>query len=192
MRITSGGVMQMGDPSSSGSGGVSLFTSDPGSSHQRGRQLMYAKSTTSASQEIFQIFLGSTNKLLMRADGNLYNAAGGIGTLSDAKLKENIVDATSQWNDIKSLRIRKYNFKEETGHDTHTQIGLVAQEVELISPGLVYDQPDKDENGNDLGTVTKVVNTSVFYMKTAKALQEAMGRIENPRSEGRRIRRVIL
>ena len=139
---------------------------------------MYAKSTTSASQEIFQIFLGSTNKLLMRADGNLYNAAGGIGTLSDAKLKENIVDATSQWNDIKSLRIRKYNFKEETGHDTHTQIGLVAQEVELISPGLVYDQPDKDENGNDLGTVTKVVNTSVFYMKTAKALQEAIARIE--------------
>ena len=86
MRITSGGVMQMGDPSSSGSGGVSLFTSDPGSSHQRGRQLMYAKSTTSASQEIFQIFLGSTNKLLMRADGNLYNAAGVIGTLSDAIL----------------------------------------------------------------------------------------------------------
>ena len=183
MRITSGGVMQMGDPGGSGNGGWQVYVSDPGSSHQRGRMLFYSKSTTASSQEVLQVFLASTAKLLIRSDGNLYNAAGGIGTLSDAKLKENIVDATSQWNDIKNLRIRKYNFKEETGHDTHTQIGLVAQEVETISPGLVYDQPDKDENGNDLGTVTKVVNTSVFYMKTAKALQEAMARIETLEAE---------
>jgi hypothetical protein len=61
---------------------------------------------------------------------------------------------------------------------THTQIGLVAQEVELVSPGLVSESPDRDEDGNDLGTVTKSVNYSVLYMKAVKALQEAMERIE--------------
>jgi hypothetical protein len=97
------------------------------------------------------------------------------GSLSDIKLKENIVDANSQWDDLKALQVRNYNFKEG---QTHTQIGLVAQEVELVSPGLVSESPDRDEDGNDLGTVTKSVNYSVLYMKAVKALQEAMERIE--------------
>ena len=91
------------------------------------------------------------------------------------KLKENIVDATSQWSDIKALQVRKYNFKEG---QTHTQIGLIAQEVELVSPGLVTESPDRDAEGNDLGTVTKGIHYSVLYMKAVKALQEAMERIE--------------
>jgi hypothetical protein len=69
------------------------------------------------------------------------------------------------------------NFKAKLGQ-THTQIGCVAQEVELVCPGLVSESPDRDEDGNDLGTVTKSVNYSVLYMKAVKALQEAMERIE--------------
>jgi len=111
-------------------------------------------------------------------NGNVQNTNNSYGSLSDIKLKENIVDASSQWDDLKSLQVRKYNFKEETGHETHTQIGLVAQEVELVSPGLVSESPDLDEEGTDLGTVTKSVNYSVLYMKAVKALQEAMERIE--------------
>ena len=108
-------------------------------------------------------------------NGNVKNTNNSYGALSDAKLKENIVDATSQWADVKAFRVRKYNFKEG---QTHTQIGLVAQEVELVSPGLVTESPDRDAEGNDLGTVTKSVNYSVLYMKAVKALQEAMERIE--------------
>jgi hypothetical protein len=108
-------------------------------------------------------------------NGNVQNTNNSYGAISDIKLKENIVDATSQWSDIKALQVRKYNFKEG---QTHTQIGLVAQEVELVSPGLVTESPDRDEDGNDLGTVTKSVNYSVLYMKAVKALQEAMERIE--------------
>ena len=94
------------------------------------------------------------------------------------KLKENIIDANSQWQDIKSLRIVNYSFKEETGYDTHTQLGVIAQEVESVSPGLVSESNDKDGEGNDLGTTTKSVKSSVLYMKAVKALQEAMERIE--------------
>jgi len=109
------------------------------------------------------------------SNGNVVNTNNSYGALSDIKLKENIVDATSQWSDMKSLQVRKYNLKEG---QTHTQIGLVAQEAELVSPGLVFESPDRDAEGNDLGTVTKSVNYSVLYMKAVKALQEAMERIE--------------
>jgi hypothetical protein len=177
MRIDSSGTLLMGDPITNG--GFNAFVADNGTTQQRGRFLVRAKSTTGGTQEIFQLYTGSTQKLLMRADGNLYNASGGIGVLSDLKLKENIVSANSQWDDIKAIQIRNFNFKEETGHATHTMLGVVAQEVETVSPGLVSDQPDKDEDGNELGTVTKVVTSSLLYMKAVKALQEAMTRIEN-------------
>ena len=121
-------------------------------------------------------YTGGTNSIIIWNNGDVQNANNSYGSLSDVKLKENIVNATSQWSDIKTLQVRKYNLKEG---QTHTQIGLVAQEVELVSPGLVYETPDRDEEGNDLGTVTKGVNYSVLYMKAVKALQEAMERIES-------------
>ena len=118
---------------------------------------------------------GGTQSFGVYTNGNVVNTNNSYGAISDLKLKENIVDANSQWADLKTLQVRKYNFKEG---QTHTQIGLVAQEVELVSPGLVSESPDRDEEGNDLGTVTKSVNYSVLYMKAVKALQEAMERIE--------------
>jgi len=141
-------------------------------------------SSTGASDEVYRIRNGATDLdngttvMKILADGDLENTNNSYGAISDIKLKENVVDATSQWGDLKSLQVRKYNFKEETGYGTHTQIGLIAQEVELVSPGLVSESPDLDEDGNDLGTVTKSVNYSVLYMKAVKALQEAMERIE--------------
>lgn len=124
-----------------------------------------ASSVTSSSTETFRVW----------SNGNVENTNNSYTAISDIKLKENIVDASSQWDDIKALRPVNYNFKEG---QTHTQLGLIAQEVELVSPGLVSESPDRDEEGNDLGTVTKSVNYSVLYMKAVKALQEAMDRIE--------------
>jgi hypothetical protein len=111
-------------------------------------------------------------------NGNVQNTNGSYTAISDAKLKENIVDASSQWDDLKSIKIRNWNFKEETGHETHRQIGPIAQELETVCPGLVFEAPDLDEDGNETGEVTKGVNQSVLYMKAVKALQEAMERIE--------------
>ena len=119
--------------------------------------------------------ISSTASIRIYTNGNVQNTNNSYGSLSDIKLKENIVDAGSQWGDFKALQVRNYNLKEG---QTHRQIGLIAQEVEPISPGLVYESPDRDEDGNDLGTVTKSVNYSVLYMKAVKALQEAMERIE--------------
>ena len=117
--------------------------------------------------------------LVIEGDGDVKNQHNSYGQVSDIKLKENIVDANSQWNDIKSIKVRNFSFKESSGLSTHTQIGVIAQELETSSPNLVYESIDRDPvTGEDLGTTTKNVKYSILYMKSVKALQEAMARIE--------------
>ena len=89
--------------------------------------------------------------------------------ISDAKLKQNIEDASSQWKDIKSIQVRKY---ELIANPERKHIGCVAQELEQICPGLVIEREDLE------GQSYKSVAYSVLYMKAVKALQEAMERIE--------------
>lgn len=108
--------------------------------------------------------------------GNVQNANNSYAGTSDIKLKTDIVAAGSQWDDIKSLSVVKYKWIYNP--EGPAQIGLIAQDVEAISPGLVEASADHDAEGNDLGTVTKSVKYSVLYMKAVKALQEAMERIE--------------
>ena len=76
---------------------------------------------------------------------------------------------------------RGFNFKIDD--PSKKQIGVVAQELETVCPGLVKDNPDLDENNKDLGTTTKSVKSSILYMKAIKALQEAITRIETLETE---------
>lgn len=138
--------------------------------------------SVAAATTMFQVF-GDDGRFQLKGDGDAQNTNNSYGGLSDSKLKENIVDANSQWEDIKAIRVRNYNFKPTTRYVTHRQIGVVAQELELVCPNLVMDNIDEDANGNDLGTVTKSVNYSVLYMKAVKALQESMLRIETLESK---------
>ena len=126
---------------------------------------------------VFQVF-GGSGSFRIKGDGDAQNTNNAYGQISDSKLKENIVDASSQWDDIKAIQIRNFNFKAETNYPTHTQIGVIAQELETVCPGLVRNDIDEDAEGNDLGSTTKSVKYSVLYMKAVKSLQEAMTRIE--------------
>ena len=147
----------------------------------------------------------TATRMTIDSDGDLYNHDGTYGTISDIKLKQDVTDAASQWDDIKAIRFVKYRLKDKVAAnpDAPAFLGVVAQELELVSPGLVRDKPDTehyedpelDEEGQpvlnlatgqpivtpkirDLGTATKTVKTSILYMKAVKALQEAMARIE--------------
>jgi len=136
------------------------------------------------SSNTYRYFEGYDNTVTQRiaiyTNGDVKNTNNSYGALSDQKLKQDIVDAGSQWNDIKNLRVRKYRFKDKP--EEALQIGLIAQEVELVSPGLVVETPDqtrdKDGKVTDTGEFTKTLKYSVLYMKAVKALQEAMDRIE--------------
>ncbi len=136
------------------------------------------------STNYFLACIGGVNlRLVIYSNGNVQNTNNSYTGISDVKLKENIVDSGSQWDDIKALRVRKYSFKEQNASEP-TQIGVIAQEVEAAGmSGLVTESPDRDAENNDLGTVTKAVQYSVLYMKAVKALQEAMTRIETLEAE---------
>jgi len=120
-----------------------------------------------------------TSLLNFAASGNVTNTNNSYGAISDVKLKENIVDSGSQWDDIKNVRVRKFSFKTDSSSEAD-KIGVVAQELEASGMGgLVIENTDRDpDTFEDLETTTKEVKYSVLYMKSVKALQEAMTRIE--------------
>ena len=133
----------------------------------------------SAPNDHTYYFINATDnvetKFKVWSDGDVVNDDNSYGSTSDVKLKENIVDAGSQWDDVKAVKVRNFNFKK---NKSKKLLGVVAQEIETISPGLVDNNTDMDKYNNDLGTTTKSVKYSILYMKAFKALQEAMVKIE--------------
>ena len=134
------------------------------------------------SNDNYYCFVGQnnsgTNTFIVYGNGNVQSATNSYGSTSDEKLKENIEDSGSQWDDIKAVKVKKFSLKKDKQSKAN-MIGVIAQDLEESNMGgLVKDNPDFDENMKDLGTVTKSVKYSILYMKAVKALQEAMTRIE--------------
>jgi len=188
MRITSGGAI-LGNTSSPSAGNSNTFNAVDASvntwalvgrhtaSSGSARCVLALVPNETGDSSVF--FLGNRNnvdRFIVWSSGDVVNSNNSYGALSDLKLKTNITLAGSQWEDIKALSVKKYNFIDEP--NSSLQIGLIAQDVEQVSPGLVDEAVDRDADGNDLGTVTKSIKYSVLYMKAVKALQEAMERIE--------------
>jgi hypothetical protein len=212
MRITSGGGIttpgSATDPFEFGvnrNDGLSFVVTNANTSSPFGAAIRFPGATPNNTTNYFLFCDDSTNsKAIIYSDGSFQSRANSYGGISDVKLKQDIVDANSQWDDIKGLRIRKYRFKDEVAADPNypSHLGVIAQEAELVSPGLVFESPDfedvevpvlddegnpvLDEEGNPqvtterqaTGTVTKGVKYSILYMKAVKALQEAIERIE--------------
>jgi hypothetical protein len=68
--------------------------------------------------------------------------------LSDQKLKQDIEDASSQWEDVKALQFRKYRWK----HDVESlmlrrliTLGVIAQELDSIwHERMIEESPDSN------------------------------------------------
>jgi hypothetical protein len=139
----------------------------------------FTNTNNSSAYFVYAQASGSGNVFNIRGDGDVENLNNSYGAVSDQKLKENIQDASSQWDDLKAIQVKKYSLISDELNEPN-QIGVIAQELEAAGmSGLVKNSPDINmETGEDLGTVTKTVKYSVLYMKALKALQEAMNRIE--------------
>jgi hypothetical protein len=100
-----------------------------------------------------------------------------FGTFSDRRLKENIVDLPSQWENIKNLRPVEFDYIASQGGEH--QIGFIAQEFETVYPDAVALQPGF--NGADESSTEErltITDWSKTDTRLVKALQEAMERIE--------------
>ena len=129
-----------------------------------------ARTTTNATYNLIYAYTDNLNgQFIVRDSGNCLNTNNSYGALSDVKLKENIVDASPKLADLMQVKVRNYNLKTEPDHK---QLGVIAQELESVFPAMVEESPDRDKQGNDLGTKTKSVKYSVFVPMLVKALQE--------------------
>jgi hypothetical protein len=164
---------------------VGFFLKNTTSVAPYGVNIQFPNAANNNGSQYFLVCTDSSGagRLQILNNGNVINQNNSYGSTSDVKLKEQITDASSQWEDIKALKIRKYKMKEEVSakgdSDDLWRLGVVAQELETAKMnGLVQENTDRDEDMKDLGTTTKSVKYSVLYMKAVKALQEAMARIE--------------
>jgi hypothetical protein len=80
-------------------------------------------------------FCGDTtaNRLFIRSDGDIINHDNSYGQISDERIKQDIRDSNSQWDDIKAVKVRNFKRKDDVrqyGDKAWEQIGVVAQELE--------------------------------------------------------------
>jgi hypothetical protein len=153
--------------------GVAFFSNTNNSS---GDQVLRSALGANANNTSSYHFVGNTgtDKIYIFGNGNIQNVNNSYGALSDLKLKENIIDATPKLEKLNQVRIVNFNMI----GDGQKQIGVIAQELEQIFPSMVDESPDRDAEGNDLGTTTKSVKYSVFVPMLIKALQEQQALIQ--------------
>jgi len=187
-RITSGGDFLVGTTSTVSSKVVSFQTSTSDSCYLADFPASYTGSavrvigSATAGTE-FKYFTGRTSgvdHVYIYGNGNIVNTNNSYGSISDAKLKENIVDASPKLSDVLQLQVRNFNFKI---NPTKKHIGFVAQEIEQVFPSLVEETPDQDEDGNSLETTTKSVKTSVLVPILVKAIQELKAELDTVKAE---------
>ena len=180
--------------------------------------MIYGENTTSSGVDTAQFIIqcndndggydlihakrSSTVKFLVEHDGDCQNANNSYGSTSDERIKQDITDANSQWDDIKALKVKNFKLKSDVA--SGNKIGVIAQDLEtdgmsgLVKEhrpsakdievnsdfGTLYEDGDvlpKNKRVGDVKTETsnvKTVKYSVLYMKAIKALQEAQTRIE--------------
>jgi hypothetical protein len=174
------------------------------SSSPYGIQIRYAGASPNGGANQFLVCSDSTvDRLRIASNGNVTNTNGAYGSISDAKLKENITDASPKLEDLLKVKVRNYNL---IGEETK-QIGVIAQELEEVFPAMIDESEDfeevevpvLDEEGNEVlneegevvstkekqptGTTTKSVKYSVFVPMLIKAIQEQQEIINEMRAE---------
>ena len=131
------------------------------------------------------------HRFSIRIDGGINNHSGNNTNLSDRREKKDIEDLPSTWESIKQWRLRKFHFKDvpEDATEYDKNYGVIAQEIEEISPEVGRDWVKEEEKKDDDGNIIQeqVMRRSVREQKimwmAIKALQEAQTKIETLESE---------
>jgi hypothetical protein len=189
-RITSGGNLLVGATSQSGAAERFLSANDnqtaivaQNTNASNVYDVLVARASRNTTNSTFRAITyyndgAATYRFIVQDSGNVENTNNSYGAISDLKLKENIVDATPKLEKLQQVRVVNYNLIGEE----QKQIGVIAQELEQVFPGMVSETPDRDAEGNDLGTTTKSVKYSVFVPMLIKAIQEQQALITDLRA----------
>jgi hypothetical protein len=116
-------------------------------------------------------------KVQIRGDGNITNRNNSYRSLSDSRLKENIVTSGPKLEDLLKVRVVDYNMK---GSNSTKCIGVLAQELEDHFPNLVTELEPSPKDIQEGRTIKyKAVNYSSFDAILIKSLQEQNAMLKN-------------
>jgi hypothetical protein len=112
----------------------------------------------------------------VNCSGTIYSTSTSISSLSDERLKENIVDIDTGLTEVMSLKPRKFDWKDGNGKDIKNDTGFIAQEVETVLPDLIDDfiHDDLDD--------AKSIKMGDMIPTLVKAIQEQQTIIDDLKS----------
>jgi hypothetical protein len=174
------------------------FSASAASGNIYGINLNFAGQAPDNNTAAFLIANDSSNiRFRVYADGDVQNHDNSYGSTSDERIKQQIADASSQWDDMKAVKVRKFKFNsdvtEKGDSDVLWRLGVVAQELEasgmngLVKPEVLYTsddqevkdylytQKDKDQglipDGKDVGDVQIAKKANVGDIKDYKSVK---------------------
>lgn len=126
---------------------------------------LYIQFSGAAPDNNSQYFIRGTdnadNRFFVYSDGDVVNQDNSYGAISDVRLKENIGASGNYLDLLNEVQIKTYSFISDHKNEAD-QLGVIAQELELVLPELV----------NEGGDGYKTVAYSQFTPIIIKAIQE--------------------
>tara|TARA_Y100001938_G_scaffold70861_1_gene98224 strand:+ start:2240 stop:4525 length:2286 start_codon:yes stop_codon:yes gene_type:complete len=190
MRITSAGLLLIGATSGlSGYSGSKLQVSQSAvdyvtgfantrstGSENFGVRIQYPNATANGTSNHFLFCDDATAKrFAVRSNGGIENYQSNDVNLSDERVKKNIVDTPDTLEIIKNLKVRDFQYKDQTDDKVHT--GLIAQETETVDASLVDQDGWSDKAPEGEEPYKAIYNTDLMF-KMLKAIQEQQEQIE--------------
>lgn len=192
MRITSEGYLKACDtgayvyPSTSfheitntSNNNTALFIAHRGASTPYGIDIRFTAASPNNTTNYFLYASDSTAaRCIIYSNGNVVNANNSYGAISDAKLKENVTDASPKLEDLMQVKVRNFNYI----GDDKKQLGVVAQELEEVFPSMIDESPDteerdvevRDEEGNIVYKTEQVLVSEAVLDEEGNVIEEAV------------------
>ena len=153
LRITSGGFLkaitsgsfvasaQFHEFTNSSGSQQTVFFRHSDANHPYGLQMEFSAAAPDNNTHWFYLASDSSAvRFRVMSDGDVQDHDNAYGSISDERIKQDIRDSNSQWDDIKAVRVRNFKKKDDVrqyGDNAWEQIGVVAQELEAVSPKLI-------------------------------------------------------
>jgi hypothetical protein len=127
------------------------------------------------------IYINNSNEFRFESDGD-FHADGDViaqsTTISDSRLKDNILPITGALDKIKSLRGVSYTWNAGKKKDKQ-DIGLIAQEVEQVIPEIVKDKKMPLMDGTDPDETYKTIDYEKIIAVLVEAVKDQQKQIDN-------------
>lgn len=178
MRITSAGEVLVGttNASQAAGAGVKLISGTNGR--------VFVQGGDATSGEAYSLHADSAYRFYVSYSGVVNSTNTSISSISDERLKENIVGLETGLTEVMALKPRRFDWKDGEGTGEKNVSGFIAQEVEPILPDLIgtflhddLEDAKSIRTGDMIPTIIKAIQEQQTLIETleakVKALEEA-------------------